>query len=500
EEIKRLQLENKQLKLQIQVNGNKSQDNALSFLNDNSNPNQHLQSQVIQGEMEKYRQQLQLKDDEIKKIQRSYQQDVLKLRGDLEMVKKDCVEKETLLCQHDKLLKSLQNKNNELTQNYQKLFDEQKEQTNNESWHSPDHTVQLDSFRTTKLFKTLSGHSSYVWSIEYSRFNRDQYLCSGSHDKTICVWDAHAAKLLKTFTGHSSIVHCLKFSPYHYYSQHNDNRGLILCSASNDKTIRFWNIETGKEILGFSKHAGGVCGIQFSSFCCGRYLCSGSTDSNIHLWDVATSKLLHILNGHTKTICCVEFSPLQNNNKIVDNNHNGIGIIGGSGYTICSGSYDQTIRLWDVETTRPLTVLKGHDSTIWTVKYSRIGTNATICSGSQDKTIRLWDIRTNKDVQIFKGHTNDVNCVEYSPFQSNDVDTIICSGSSDNTICFWDTRTTKQLYEIKGNDGDGGIYCLQFSSFDNQVKTNQSDNGNTNSYCGYSLCYGSRSGNIRLWK
>ncbi|ETO08608.1 hypothetical protein RFI_28778, partial [Reticulomyxa filosa] len=74
EEIKRLQLENKQLKLQIQVNGNKSQDNALSFLNDNSNPNQHLQSQ-IQGEMEKYRQQLQLKDDEIKKIQRSYQQD-----------------------------------------------------------------------------------------------------------------------------------------------------------------------------------------------------------------------------------------------------------------------------------------------------------------------------------------------------------------------------------------------------------------------------------------
>ncbi|ETO02042.1 WD-40 repeat protein, partial [Reticulomyxa filosa] len=137
------------------------------------------------------------------------------------------------------------------------------------------------------------------------------------------------------------------------------------------------------------------------------------------------------------------------------------------------------------------------------VKYSRnetsiVGGNV-ICSGSEDKTVRLWDIRTGKQIQIFKGHTNYVYTVEYLPSENGISDTnIICSGSLDNTIRFWDIRTTKQLYEIKGFDDDNGIHSFEFVPVDQNLKNNEKDKKNIKDYCGYTLCYGSRNGPIRV--
>ncbi|ETO35368.1 WD-40 repeat protein, partial [Reticulomyxa filosa] len=97
----------------------------------------------------------------------------------------------------------------------------------------------------------------------------------------------------------------------------------------------------------------------------GRYLCSGSDDNTICLWDVETSKSLHVFNGHEDTVWCVDISPLQNNNR----NDNNIGVISGNGYTVYSGSGDNTIRIWDIETTKQLNVFKGHENWIMSVKY-----------------------------------------------------------------------------------------------------------------------------------
>ncbi|ETO00030.1 hypothetical protein RFI_37429, partial [Reticulomyxa filosa] len=142
----------------------------------------------------------------------------------------------------------------------------------------------------------------------------------------------------------------------------------------------------------------------------------GSGDYTIRLWDVETSKLLHIFNGHNHTVTCVDISPLQSNNK-----NNNFGVICGNGYTICSGSCDNTIRVWDIETTKQLIVFKEHEHWISSVKYGlnelkNIGCANTILSGSYDNSVRLWDIRSRKQIQIFNGHTDYVTCVEYLPF------------------------------------------------------------------------------------
>ncbi|ETO34336.1 WD-40 repeat protein [Reticulomyxa filosa] len=347
------------------------------------------------------------------------------------------------------------------------------------------------TFRSSsKLINTFTGHTNNVWSIDYSTFDDRRLICSGSSDKTVCVWDVDNNKQIQSFNGHSNAVLCVKFSSYH-------NRQNVICSSSSDKTIRFWDFKHNKQLQILTGHTYAVYGIEFSPFNGGKYLCSGSNDSTIRLWDVETSKSLHVFNGHERAVWSIDISPLQSNNNNDNNKMNNIGVIGGNGYTICSGSYDNTIRIWDIETTKQFNIFKGHQDWIRSAKYGSNELINTILSGSSDKSVRLWDIRSGKQIQVFNGHTHWVYAVEYSPFViKNNIgnSNVICSGSNDNTIRFWDIRSNKkQLYIIKGNKKeDNGIICLKFIELKKRDKTN-------NIKYDLNLCYGSNNGPIRIW-
>ncbi|ETO16777.1 hypothetical protein RFI_20562 [Reticulomyxa filosa] len=359
----------------------------------------------------------------------------------------------------------------------------------------------LDVFRlSSKLLNTFAGHTGNVWSIDYSTFGDDQFICSGSHDKTIRVWDVDNNKQIQSFDGHSNIVICVKFSQYYYYNY----RLNVICFSSKDKTIRFWDFKNDQQLQVLDGHTGWIGGIEFSSFNNGRYLCSGSFDKTIRLWDVETSKLLHIFGEHKHCVRSVDISPLQSNNNKKNNNddkNNIINLIGGNGYTICSGSYDRTIRICDIETTKQLLLIKGHENFVMSVKYGSNELVNTILSGSHDKSVRLWDIRSGQQTQVFNGHTNTVWAVEYSPFIVNNIEAncnsnIICSGSADSTIRFWDIRSNKkELYMIDGDKTeDNGISCFKFLLLKKKGRNNEKINN-----CGINLCYGSYNGPIRVW-
>ncbi|ETO18424.1 WD-repeat protein [Reticulomyxa filosa] len=168
----------------------------------------------------------------------------------------------------------------------------------------------LSTFNFKLILKTFTGHTNWVRSIDYSAFDDDQFICSGSSDCTIRVWDVDNNKQIQLFNGHSNSVSCVKFSSYHYQN-HRQN---IICSSSLDKTIRFLDFKHNKQLQIFNIHTDCVTGIEFSPFNSGRYLYSGSYDNTIRLWDVETSKQLHVFNGHEKVVWCVDISPLQSNN------------------------------------------------------------------------------------------------------------------------------------------------------------------------------------------
>ncbi|MEH1825984.1 MAG: ribosome assembly protein 4, partial [Nostoc sp.] len=114
---------------------------------------------------------------------------------------------------------------------------------------------------------TLEGHSSPVWGVVFSTDGKT--LASGSGDKTIKLWDVSTGKALKTLTGHSSTVNSIGFSP----------DGKTLASGSDDNTIKLWDVSKGKAIKTLTGHSSTVNSIGFSPD--GKTLASGSDDNTI---------------------------------------------------------------------------------------------------------------------------------------------------------------------------------------------------------------------------
>src|SRR5260221_209745 len=131
--------------------------------------------------------------------------------------------------------------------------------------------------------------------------------------------------------------------------------------------------------------------------------------------------------GHSGPVICLSYSP--------------------NGRHVVSGSYDNTIRIWDTKTGvavgEPLT---GHIQSVRSVAYSPDGRH--IVSGSADNAIRIWDAKTGGAVgEPLKGHAKSVSSVAYSPDGRH-----IVSGSEDNTIRIWDAETGAAVHEpLKGH-------------------------------------------------
>ena len=148
----------------------------------------------------------------------------------------------------------------------------------------------------------------------------------------------------------------------------------------------------------------------------GVMLASASWDQTVRLWNVNTGRLLHTLTGHTNEVLSVTFSP--------------------DGQTLASASWDGTIRLWNPNNGKLKITLTGNAGGVASVVFSPDG--RTLASGNADRTIRLWNTRTWKQEETLKGHTDVVEVVAFSP----DGKTLI-SGSRDTTIRLWNPQNGK---------------------------------------------------------
>ncbi|MEI7635746.1 MAG: caspase family protein [Syntrophus sp. (in: bacteria)] len=242
--------------------------------------------------------------------------------------------------------------------------------------------------------------------------------------------DDPAKPLLVVQAGHSDGVYAVAIS--------HDGKSAL--SGSNDKTLKLWDVATGKEIRTFIGHSENVAAVAFSHN--SKYALSGSGDKTLKLWDIATSKEILTFTGHSQAVNCVALSP--------------------DGRYILSGSDDNTLKLWDIERGKEIHTFIGHTGTIAAVAFSL--DNKYALSGSRDTTLKLWDVATGKEIRTFTGHSQDVTCVALSPDGR-----YILSGSDDNTLKLWDIATGKEIRTFIGFSHSERISSIAFCPDAKQV-------------------------------
>jgi WD40 repeat protein len=181
-------------------------------------------------------------------------------------------------------------------------------------------------------------------------------------------------------------------------------------------------------------------------------LASGSGDNTIRLWDLNTGAETARFEGHSRSVAAL-LDPSTSAETTRGKGHSR------SVSALCvlpdgrlaSSSWDNTIRLWDLTTGAETACFEGH----WdSVNALCLLPDGRLTSGGDDKTIRLWDLTTGAETARFEGHSGSVAALCVLP------DGRLASGSGDNTIRLWDLATGAETARIEGHSGSIAALCM----------------------------------------
>lgn len=272
--------------------------------------------------------------------------------------------------------------------------------------------------------------------IHAIKFSPDGTHLAVASAKRISLYDTHTGKLQALFAGVPlDNVTALAFSP----------NNQTVASASEDLTVRLWNVHTGEFSTNFTRHPHPAVALAFSPD--GKTLASGSF-KEIRLWNLSAGQgqLARVLHGHQDMITTLAFSP---DNQI-----------------LASTSFYGTILLWHVETGQLQNSLSAHTDSILALAFSP--DSKTLASGGYwsveaESTIRLWNPHTGQLLATVEAHTVPVFALAFSPDAQGTYAPRLASASWNNTIQLWNPHASRiQAHSKTLTSETGDVGALAF--------------------------------------
>lgn len=222
--------------------------------------------------------------------------------------------------------------------------------------------------------KRLIGHSGPVYAVSFSPSigsnGRDgistttRYLLSASEDKSVRMWSMDSWSQLVVYKGHDFPVWDITWGPFGHY----------FLTGSRDTTARLWSTDTIAPLRVFVGHDNDVDCVAFHPN--NAYVFTGSSDKTVRMWDVARGSAVRLFTGHTANITALSCSP--------------------SGKSLASADESGSIILWDLATGRRIKRMRGHGrGGIWSLSWSIESTQMVSCGA--DNTVRVWDVLMQSD-------------------------------------------------------------------------------------------------------
>ena len=156
----------------------------------------------------------------------------------------------------------------------------------------------------------------------------------------------------------------------------------------------------------------------------GALLASGGTDQTVRLWDLSTSRLQDTLTGHRANVFALSFSP--------------------DGNSLASGAADGNVRLWDIAPAKLRVALAANPSAVQTLAFAP--DSRLLAIGRQNGTVQFCEVRAGRLEEAFMVGNGGVTALAFS----SDGRTLALGGA-DATVRLWDLSAQREVATLKGH-------------------------------------------------
>ena len=309
------------------------------------------------------------------------------------------------------------------------------------------------------------GHMNDINIIAYSP--EGGQLASGAEDGRIKIFDISSSNCLITFMDHTAKVTGLQYAL---------NKSNVLVSSSLDGTIRAYDLIKYKNfrIMTTPKQTQLICcSIDYS----GEIVAAGSLDTyNIFVWSLKTGDLIDVLNGHTAPVSCLAFSHIND--------------------ILISGSWDNTVKMWELYTKKGISETYEHNSKITAVALSP--NDKEVAVSTLNGELYTWDIETGSiknilDVSrdIWGGRLNEEKISAKNATRNKYLNTIhynlpgnllICGGNSQYVLIYdMQYQILVKKFVLTHNRSLNGLLYKLNSKYDNNKTLLQRENNGLDS-------------------